>query len=106
MAEVIKLSVGDIIEVHGHRFMLTEVTSRAGTSPKAVLEHLSELTVEPEPWEVVGHIPYGDSEKVQMGERFTKWYDRQSIETLFLVGVSPLIALGVILVLAALMYGR
>lgn len=38
-------------------------------------------------------------------EQFNRWYDRQSIETLFLLSVSPLILMGVILIVVALILG-
>lgn len=40
-----------------------------------------------------------------LNERFTRWYDRQSIDTLLLLGVSPLILMGVILILVGLFFG-
>jgi hypothetical protein len=38
-------------------------------------------------------------------EQFNRWYDRQSIEILFLLSVSPLILMGVILIVVALILG-
>lgn len=40
-----------------------------------------------------------------LNERFTAWYDRQPIEYLFLLGVSPLIAIAVVLIVVALIFG-
>lgn len=38
-------------------------------------------------------------------DKFTVWYDRQSIETLFLIGVSPLVLIAVVLIAIALIFG-
>lgn len=41
----------------------------------------------------------------RMGKKFDDWYDRQSLEVLFLIGVSPLILVGVILTIVAIIWG-
>lgn len=40
-----------------------------------------------------------------LNDKFTRWYDRQSIDTLFLLSVSPLILIGVTLILVGLFLG-
>lgn len=41
----------------------------------------------------------------KIDDRFTAWYDRQSLDTLFLLGVSPLILIGVALIVVAVVWG-
>lgn len=42
----------------------------------------------------------------RMEEKFTAWYDRQSLDVLFLLGVSPMIVIAVVLTTVALIWGR
>lgn len=45
------------------------------------------------------------NEEEDTRDRFTKWYDRQSFETLFLVGLSPLIFIALVLAIIGFVFG-